>query len=156
MWQKNRSNNIRYTNPKKFFKENEKLITPLPNKQNLQINKEDELILIINKEHYVYKENTVFKKLKLSKNCIFSDDCEFMYNNRTLIQEISDDTLIIKNAHNESLNQTCVERNIMLKNNYKKGIAKLKYHKNITYGISATVIIITLISITIVILILRK
>ena len=36
-----------------FFKENVKLITPLPNKQNLQINQEDELIVIINKEHYV-------------------------------------------------------------------------------------------------------
>ena len=53
-----------------------------------------------------------------------------MYKNITLIQEISDDTLIIKNAHNESLIQTCDERNFILQNNYIKNYANCKIKIN--------------------------
>ena len=77
----------------------------------------------------MYNEKAVFKKLKLSKHCIFSEDSEFMYNNRTLIQEISDD-INNKEWHNESLIQTCDERNFILQNNYIINFANCKIKIN--------------------------
>ena len=58
------------------------------------------------------------KELKLSNYCIYQDKCKVKYSNETQIDVIDDETLLIKNAYNLSLNQNCDARNIVLSKNY--------------------------------------
>ncbi|XP_050339389.1 uncharacterized protein LOC126765698 [Bactrocera neohumeralis] len=104
--------------PRTFFQTKIQLITPMPNRNKLQIIEKEKFVIKIGENYFDYVENKAFKNLKLSKSCIFSNTCEFKYNNKTSIQEISDDTILIRNAKNDVIKQNCDDRKIVLKNNY--------------------------------------
>lgn len=105
--------------PNSYIKADLKLITPLPNRDFLEIEENNEYIVQIDNKTLTYKEDTMLKDLKTSRICIWNNECKFRYNNRTKIEILDDETLLIKNAVDEKIIQNCDDRNITLnKNNF--------------------------------------
>lgn len=104
--------------PNSYVKTDLKLITPLPNKYNVEVDISNEYIVEINNDILTFKEDTILKNLKSSENCIFKNNCKFRVNNTTKIEIIDDETILVKNAYKEKLIQNCDDRNITLTKNY--------------------------------------
>lgn len=79
--------------PSNYIVTDVKLIAPIPNNHNL------EMIVTLNNNNYKYIENVMFKDLKISKHCVFTNTCNFKFNNKTNVQELTDDTLLVKNTY---------------------------------------------------------
>lgn len=88
-----------------------KLIIPLPNENNLEIAQDRELVTEINGIHYTFEQEKLLKDLKISKNCIFYKNCYWVQNNKTLIETLTDDTILIINAKNTSIYHNCENNN---------------------------------------------
>lgn len=104
--------------PESYIETELKLITPLPNKDNFEIEENNEYIVHIDKKVYSYQQDTILRDLKISKNCIWNNQCKLKYNNKTRIEILDDETLLVKNAINEELIQNCDDRKITLNKNY--------------------------------------
>lgn len=103
--------------PKNYITTDVKLITPLPNEENLEINSEDELIVEVRNDTFVYQPQLMLNELKLSKNCVLDKSCKLIFNNVTKVQIIDDESIIVKNAREMKLEQNCDNRNITLNKN---------------------------------------
>lgn len=104
--------------PKSYIVTDLRLITPLPNKNFLEIDEEDHFVIEINNKKFEYEDKVALKHLKASKSCIWKNSCKLLYNNKTEIKEIDDETLLIKNGNGEKLIQNCDDRNIVIEKNY--------------------------------------
>lgn len=104
--------------PQNYIKTDLKLLTPLPNKDYFEIDENNEYIVEIENKFLEYKEDTMLKDLKISKNCVWTKQCKLRYNNKTKIEILDDETILIKNALEEKLIQNCDDRNISLSKNY--------------------------------------
>lgn len=103
--------------PKTFTNVQLKTIIPLPNKEKKEIDYTEENIIEINNITYKYKELTTINELRVSKHCIFKKNCNLIKNNKTEIITLDDETIVIKNAFNLTLNHTCDKRNFKLSGN---------------------------------------
>lgn len=104
--------------PRNYVTVEQKLILPLPNDKHFEIDYENEYIIEINNKTFVYQNDVTVQQLKPSKHCILTKDCKLRHNNKTQIQIIDDETLIVKNAYKEKLKHNCDDREIVLNNNY--------------------------------------
>lgn len=104
--------------PVNFISTELQIIKSIPNTNHLEINEKEEMIVEIDEKIYKYEENSLFKNLKKSKNCIITNSCYLTYNNLTTIEEIDDKTLLLKNMYKEVIWQNCDQRNITLTGNY--------------------------------------
>lgn len=104
--------------PRDYILTELQLIKPVPNKQNFEIDEKDELIVEINNNTYNYNESSNLKDLKLSNHCMTKKKCTLKYNNVTSIEEIDDETILLKNMYNDSLIQNCDKRKYQLKGNF--------------------------------------
>lgn len=95
-----------------------KIIKPIPNSNYFMIDEEEEFVIEVNDNIYKYEEKSIFKNLKKSKNCVFSNSCHLVYNNVTSIEEIDGKTLLLKNMFKELIYQNCDQRIITLNGNY--------------------------------------
>lgn len=104
--------------PQNYILTNLILITPLPNIDNYEIDETNEYIVKIENKTYLYEEDVLQKDLKVSKNCIFHNNCKLRFNNKTSMEILDDETILIKNAKNENLIHNCDNRDIILNKNY--------------------------------------
>lgn len=104
--------------PKSYIVTELQIIKPIPNSEGFEINEQDDMIIEIKGKCYQYDENTLLKDLKESKNCIFQEKCALVYNNVTSIEEIDDETILVKNMYNDTMWQNCDKRKINLTGNY--------------------------------------
>lgn len=104
--------------PKNFIRTELKLITRIPNKNSLEIDSEDQYIVDINGQNLIFKDNVAIRTLKKSKNCIFFNNCKFIYNNETEIINIDEETLIVKNSNYVKVDQDCDDRQFNLTGNF--------------------------------------
>lgn len=103
--------------PKNYISTELKLITPLPNSYFFEIDTQNDYIVEINNQVYTYNSEFTYNQLTISTHCILQDNCKFRFNNKTSIDLIDDDTIILKNAHKIVLEQNCDDRKITLTNN---------------------------------------
>lgn len=104
--------------PRDYILTDLELITGIPNSNNYEIKDSNELIVKVNEKIYKYKENSMLKDIKLSENCIVNKNCKLKFNNVSSIDEIDDETILLKNMKNEILEQNCNKRKFVLKGNY--------------------------------------
>lgn len=200
--------------PDNYIKTDLKMITPIPNKNKIEIDANDEYIVEIDNQTFAYQDNVPLRKLKITNHCTYYNTCKFNFNNITSILSLDEETIIVKNVFFEKVNQDCDDRKFKLEGNFfinfnncsitirnqtfsnKKFIIKekyfypnfnkfenlsisnvnpkftniitehfenikqieeLKFHKTVSYGISATlVIIIVVISVVLYCLIKRN
>lgn len=94
------------------------LIKPVPNKEKLEIDEKEELIVEINNKIYNYDETLNLKELKLSNHCMIERKCSLKYNNITSIEKIDDETIFLINMYNDTLNHDCNTKKYQLKGNF--------------------------------------
>lgn len=104
--------------PKSFIKTELKLITRIPNKNNLEIDSKDEYVVNINGQNLIYEDNVALRKLKKSKNCILYNNCKFIFNNNCEVFIIDDETIIVKNAVFLNIFQDCDDRKFNISGNF--------------------------------------
>lgn len=102
--------------PTSYIKGDVTLITPVPNKHFLEITEENKYVVNIDNKMYEYKEGVSFKNLKKTNICNLNT-CKLRYNNKTIIENIGEETLIIKNAFDMKIKQNCDNRKIVIKGN---------------------------------------
>lgn len=93
------------------------LLIPILNTEFIQIDQENTFVVEIENITYDYKQNSIFKELKSSKSCTIYNNCNFIINNIVSLEEIDDESIIVKNAKNLKLHQNCDNRNIVLNGN---------------------------------------
>lgn len=199
--------------PTNFETTDVKLILPIPNTNFLEIEEEPQYIVKISNINYLYKEHTILQKLVRSPNCVFHNNCKLKINIEQSVIYIDEETIIIKNAKNDSLIHNCNDRgkinvngnNLILFYNCKikilnneysnrkffaydkfayendktlynftkkheinfnqlkvtqidniKMIEELKSHRNISYGINGTIVIIMIVTLTVIFIVVRK
>lgn len=104
--------------PKEFRTYNKKLIIPVPNSNMKQIEQDIEYIVEIDNKAYTYEKDKALKELKLSKHCIFRNNCRFTTKTEEEYIEIDNDILVLSNIRNKKLNSSCDERKLILHGNY--------------------------------------
>lgn len=104
--------------PKTFVLVKLRTIVPLPNKENNEIDYNIEKTFELETKIYKFEENKHLKDLKISTHCIIKNNCQLIKNKDLEILELEMDTIIIKNAINITINQTCNSENIVLNGNY--------------------------------------
>lgn len=95
-----------------------RLITPIPNKDHLEIDYPDETIIEINNIILHYEENKILRHLKRSNHCSIRNNCKYSFNNETDVKDIDDETVLLINVRKEYVKQTCDNRNLRLTGNY--------------------------------------
>lgn len=95
-----------------------KMITALPNKHYMEINEPNGYIVEIEHNVFTYEENVYLKNLKHSKHCTLLNNCNFKYNNATVIETFEDDMILIKNANGLEIIQDCDDRKLKINKNY--------------------------------------
>lgn len=95
-----------------------RLLTAVPNGNCMEIDESDEKVIEINNVVLHYKENIILKHLQRSSHCSIKNNCRYVFNNRTEIIEIDEETILLKNARKINLKQTCDNRNLSLFGNY--------------------------------------
>ena len=103
--------------PKQFLTIKIQQIIPILNKEKFEIDQKPELIFTQKNLTYKYEKNNKFKEMKESKHCIFKNNCKLIRKDEMEIIELSEDTILIKNANNDTLNQNCNSKEIKIKNN---------------------------------------
>lgn len=105
--------------PKTYLTAELKMITPLPNATFFQIEANNEYVVQISNSTLTYTTDTHLNQLKISKHCIFSNTCNYKYNNKFSIDEYEEDLIIVKNAQHVDIKHTCDDRKIIInKNNF--------------------------------------
>lgn len=104
--------------PKTFSKVQLKTLIPIPNKEYNEIDFPIEIIFEYNNLTYRYENLKMLNELSISKHCVFKKNCELVKNKLSEIISIDDETIVIKNALEISINQTCNERNLILSGNF--------------------------------------
>lgn len=119
--------------PKEFETIQLRMIMPMPNKNFKEIFGDNEIVFEYKNQMYKYENLKTLNELSLSKNCIFSNNCNLIRNNKTEIIEIDQETIVIKNAVKLMINQTCDDRNLTINNNvlihYNNCTIKILGHK---------------------------
>ena len=96
-----------------------KLIVPVPNKQNLEIQIQEYYFIELNKTMYHYQNDVQYKKdLIVVNNCITNKNCTLKENYNSEIKRIDESTIICKNLKNENIVNKCDDRKIKLEGNY--------------------------------------
>lgn len=199
--------------PNTYIKTDLKIIIPIPNENKLEIDANDEYIVEIDTMTYTYQENVPLRKLKKSNHCTYHNKCKLTFNNVTSIITLDEETIIVKNAFSENVNQNCDDRKFDLEGNFLinfnncsitinnqtfenkkfvineryfypnnnkfdnlntsnvnvkfndiitehfqniKQIEELKFHKNVSYGLNITLIIMTIIALILIYFIIKK
>lgn len=93
--------------PVNFIKVEVRLILPMPNNMYYEIEEKQEMIVNIDNNTYAYSTNKMLKELKLTKNCVFKDNCKLIFNNKTSFELMDDETVIVKNAVNMKIDNNC-------------------------------------------------
>ncbi|CAD7085464.1 unnamed protein product [Hermetia illucens] len=104
--------------PIETLKLKKKLIFPIANSNNKQIDEEPEYIIEIDNKAHSYQKGKSLKELPLSKNCIFRHDCKFIKNSNSEFTETEEDIVILTNMKNVTFNSSCDDRNFVLNGNY--------------------------------------
>lgn len=104
--------------PKKFIIVKLRIIVPLPNIHNNEIDAITEKSFEFENKTYRFEENKHLKDLKLSTHCTIKNNCQLVSNKDFEIIQLDIDTIIIKNAMNISVNETCNSEKVMLNGNY--------------------------------------
>lgn len=99
--------------PTNFETTNVKLILPIPNTNFLEIEEEQQYFVKISNINYLYKEHTTLQKLIKSPNCIFHNNCKLKINKEQSVTYVDEETIIIKNAKNNSLMHNCDDRKLI-------------------------------------------
>lgn len=103
--------------PKTFTEVQLKTIVPISNREGKEIDWSQETIFEMDKNIYKYEELKTINELHLSKHCSYKKDCKLIKNNKTEIILFDEETIIIKNAYNLTLNNTCDKRKLILSGN---------------------------------------
>lgn len=104
--------------PKKFVTVKQRIIVPIPNNENYEIDYKTEKIIGFENQSYTFKENKYLKELELSKHCLIKNNCQMIKNIDLEILQLDIDTIIVKNSVNISIEQTCNVDKIVLNGNY--------------------------------------
>lgn len=106
--------------PKTYILTELNAIIPLPNKDYFEINFPTENVVNINSKMLKYQPGKMLNELKVSKHCLFRNNCKLIYNNVTGIEILNDATIVIKNPQNKTLYENCDERNsiVLFKNTF--------------------------------------
>lgn len=102
--------------PRKIKSVQLEVIIPVPNKENKEIDSVNEIIFTFNNKTYTYEKLKTLNELTLSKHCIFKNNCQLINNKLIEIVKIDKETILIKNANNLHINQSCDNRNIIVSN----------------------------------------
>lgn len=97
--------------PRNYLKTIVNLIIPTPNLSFYEINAKEEMFVNLRNKMYKFENDRELKELKMSKHCIFQNNCELIVNNKTSIQSLNDETILIKNAKNLEMSTNCNELN---------------------------------------------
>lgn len=185
--------------PKEFVKVQLRMILPMANNEQKEIDYPKEIVFKYNEKMYQYEDFKNINELSISKHCVYEQNCKLIKNNNTEIIEIDEETIVIKNGNELNITHNCDERKLIIKRNalihFNKcdikvkhqyfsnikeiiherfyypanqtfenftnkitleeivlehtsninKIEKLQYHKNVTYGISLSLILISII-----------
>lgn len=104
--------------PTEFRQFDRKILIPIPNSQGKQIDQEIEYIVEVNNKSYSFENAKSLKELRLSKHCIFKNNCKFITNHEEDYIEIGDDILILNNMYHRNFSSSCDERKFILIGNY--------------------------------------
>ena len=104
--------------PIDYIKTGVQLIKAIPNKEYFEIKEKDVFIVNVNNQIFIYEKNLMLKELKLSEHCFIKKTCKIRYNNLTSIEEIDEETIIVKNIFNKILGQNCDKRQFSLNGQY--------------------------------------
>lgn len=115
--------------PKNFTTIKVQQIVPIPNEEKLEIDYKSELVFNYKNVTYTYEINKKLKEMKISKHCIFKKNGKLVQQKEMEILELDEETIVIKNANNETLYQNCINEKIQITNN------TLIHFANCTIGI---------------------
>lgn len=104
--------------PDKFITTQLRLLTPIPNKNHMEIDYPDENIIEIDNVSLHYEENIILRHLKRSNHCSIRNNCKYNFNEEAQVKKLDDETLLLINMKKEYLKQTCDNRNLILTGNY--------------------------------------
>lgn len=104
--------------PTAIMKTARKLLVPIVNSNNKQINEELEYVVKINNNTYSFENNLSLQELKLSKNCIVKKNCKLLSKLEEEIIELNFDLVILNNMKNKTFKSNCDERILVLNGNY--------------------------------------
>lgn len=104
--------------PKQFITVKLRFIVPIPDNENNEIESNMERFFEFQNKTYKFEENKHLKDLKLSHHCLIKNNCQLIKNKDFEIIQLDIDTIIIKNAINTTVNQTCNFEKILLNGNY--------------------------------------
>lgn len=104
--------------PKTFEKFNKKLIVPIANSNEKQIDQDIELVIEKDSKFYSFENGKTFKELRLSKNCIYKGNCMFTTSPENEQIIIDDNIIILNNAIQKDFNSTCDNRKMTLNGNF--------------------------------------
>lgn len=104
--------------PSNFDKVQLKLLAPITNKDFREIEGDQEFIIEYGDKTFMYQDEKTINELKQSKHCIVIKNCRLVYNNRTEIIHIDEETILVKNAVRQKIEQSCDERKFILDGNY--------------------------------------
>lgn len=94
------------------------MIFPITNNNQEELLFEPEEIIRYNNKTYNFVSNKEISKLRLSNNCIITNNCMKILNNVSEIIEIETGIVIIKNSKNMSLSNNCKQKVVTLNGNY--------------------------------------
>lgn len=83
-----------------------------------EIEAEIENIFKYNNKIYKYEENKFVNECKISKHCTIKKTCKLVKNYNTEIINVNDQTIIIKNAKNNTITNNLSNKNEILNGNY--------------------------------------
>ncbi|CAD7078512.1 unnamed protein product [Hermetia illucens] len=103
--------------PKEYIAVQLKMVIPVPNDQNKEIDYPNEIVFNLNNSVYKYEKLKYLNELSISKHCMYKQNCNLIKNLNTEILELDTETILIKNAKQLEIIQNCDSRKLILSGN---------------------------------------
>lgn len=104
--------------PKTFIQAKIRKIVPIPNKSQNEIDAEIEEVFIYENKTMLFEENKHLRQLKPSLHCIIKNNCKLITNKELEILALDEKSIIVKNANNLLINNTCSKNQTFVNGNY--------------------------------------
>lgn len=103
--------------PKNYVTLPLKVLTPIPNKEFMEVDADSEFTVEYKNRIYKFEQNKVLNELIESKHCIIRQNCKPRMNKQTEIIPFDDETILVKNFES-NVNHTCDDRQLKISGNY--------------------------------------
>lgn len=104
--------------PTRMVQVNKKLIIPIANSNNKQIDDDIEYLVRIKNKTFTFQNNFSSQELQLSKHCIIKKNCKLINSPEEEIIEIGNDFVVLNNIKNKHFASSCDEREVLLSGNF--------------------------------------